>query len=535
MSKTQRICKGTVNATGLHCKNKVSEKFNNEYCEKHGVQSLKNPNPCKSRRKCPGVKFGKAVLPDDKFTHCEGCRKNASKKSNKTRKERTDKNEECIASGSNTRICYKCPANDNKHHVDDMGVTKNGDESNKCNFHFIMQQMIEENRNRDPKDREEYHKMYESLPETKMLRKKYREDNPDKVYIYYTSYRARQLNENPDEYRKRNAETHKLWCKNHPDEVRKMRLVYQTEIIPAYKVYMGRAESAGYKFDLDQHTFADLVSSECYFCNSFDEKYLTGIDRLNNESGYVKGNVVPCCTMCNMMKNTLNEATFILMCAHIATYHDQFISDLYPTVFNDYRSANYITYKNRANKREIEFLLTASEFNELRCEKCYICGKEPDDYHRNGIDRIYNDIGYIFDNCASCCGNCNFLKRNYDALDMIDQCGFIAIIHGERLDELFDNWTQSGFHQKNQNKIKLTVKEKKEKNRKLKEDRHNKTMKSKTPVAMKKRAAELKRNNATKLNKGSKSNKSTKLNKGGKRNRATKSKKPTYEMDVIDI
>ncbi len=32
--------------------------------------------------------------------------------------------------------------------------------------------------------------------------------------------------------------------------------------------------------------------------------------------------------------------------------------------------------------------------------------------HRNGIDRFDNTIGYIKDNCRSCCSLCNYLKRD---------------------------------------------------------------------------------------------------------------------------
>ena len=39
----------------------------------------------------------------------------------------------------------------------------------------------------------------------------------------------------------------------------------------------------------------------------------------------------------------------------------------------------------------------------------------------NGIDRVDNSVGYTIDNCVSCCGMCNFMKRSYNQLDFINQ------------------------------------------------------------------------------------------------------------------
>ena len=45
-----------------------------------------------------------------------------------------------------------------------------------------------------------------------------------------------------------------------------------------------------------------------------------GVDRLNNNRGYVKGNVAPCCAPCNYMKRAMPVSTFLghvaLICTH---------------------------------------------------------------------------------------------------------------------------------------------------------------------------------------------------------------------------
>ncbi len=44
---------------------------------------------------------------------------------------------------------------------------------------------------------------------------------------------------------------------------------------------------------------------------------------------------------------------------------------------------------------------------------CYLCGKKTSDNHKNGIDRINNNMGYNLNNCLSCCGDCNYIKNNF--------------------------------------------------------------------------------------------------------------------------
>ena len=53
--------------------------------------------------------------------------------------------------------------------------------------------------------------------------------------------------------------------------------------------------------------------------------------------------------------------------------------------------------------------------------KCYLCGKESNYKHSNGIDRINNDIGYTEDNIACCCAECNYMKNNYQYDDFIEK------------------------------------------------------------------------------------------------------------------
>lgn len=91
----------------------------------------------------------------------------------------------------------------------------------------------------------------------------------------------------------------------------------------------------------------------------------------------------------------------------------------------------YSNYKGGAKTRELDFNLTLDEFRKYLFNKCYYCGSEPSRLHvvknlqqnnsilYNGIDRVNNDLGYVIENCVSCCKICNYAKQNLTYLEFI--------------------------------------------------------------------------------------------------------------------
>ena len=81
----------------------------------------------------------------------------------------------------------------------------------------------------------------------------------------------------------------------------------------------------------------------------------------------------------------------------------------------------YGRYKYSAQKRGHEFALSFAEAMQLFLSHCHYCGDAPsqvaykDWYHEsftyNGIDRVESSKGYVYDNCVSCCGRCNYAKH----------------------------------------------------------------------------------------------------------------------------
>lgn len=83
-----------------------------------------------------------------------------------------------------------------------------------------------------------------------------------------------------------------------------------------YYQYKKVARGKGLVFDLDRKAFDVLLMGCCFYCGSkpfrkSQRSFFNGIDRVDNSSGYVDGNVVSACYMCNRAKANVTKAAFI--------------------------------------------------------------------------------------------------------------------------------------------------------------------------------------------------------------------------------
>ncbi|KKN65322.1 hypothetical protein LCGC14_0483050 [marine sediment metagenome] len=82
----------------------------------------------------------------------------------------------------------------------------------------------------------------------------------------------------------------------------------------------------------------------------------------------------------------------------------------------------YHNNKRSAKLRGHNWNLRKQDFKSLTQMQCYYCGIEPSqiyhnkelngDYLYNGVDRIDNNLGYIYGNVLPCCKTCNYVKSN---------------------------------------------------------------------------------------------------------------------------
>lgn len=78
-----------------------------------------------------------------------------------------------------------------------------------------------------------------------------------------------------------------------------------------YVAYQKRAESKDLKFDIPLIIFTSLITKPCYFCGDSLELSTVGVDRLNNDEGYISGNCVACCWQCNRSKSNQTVDEFV--------------------------------------------------------------------------------------------------------------------------------------------------------------------------------------------------------------------------------
>jgi hypothetical protein len=92
-----------------------------------------------------------------------------------------------------------------------------------------------------------------------------------------------------------------------------------------------------------------------------------------------------------------------------------------------YRAKNpemyrYSKYRQAAKARGHSFELSKEEFFELLHGECHYCGSTS----RIGVDRKDSSVGYITDNCVSCCYPCNMFKLRIPYNVFIERCTAIA-------------------------------------------------------------------------------------------------------------
>lgn len=101
-----------------------------------------------------------------------------------------------------------------------------------------------------------------------------------------------------------------------------------------YSVYKRSAKDRGLFFNLSLEEVADLIQQPCFYCGSPPSNIHTytgrrdgdiiiaysGLDRVDNQKGYITENVVPCCKVCNIAKNNTNVKEFLSWIRRVYKY-----------------------------------------------------------------------------------------------------------------------------------------------------------------------------------------------------------------------
>lgn len=181
--------------------------------------------------------------------------------------------------------------------------------------------------------RKEYRKKYKQKNKEKIAAqgKAYRAKNKEHIQEYcaeryknnkeyfedYAKDHKEHIAEWSKEYRAKNkehiAEYQAEYAKDNKDELKVYHKDYHDNNEPPVRVKYNQLKSEAKRrkkeVDITFEQYYELVKDNvCHYCPGKLPKYGYGIDRKDNQKGYVVGNVVPCCWDCNARKGALERA-----------------------------------------------------------------------------------------------------------------------------------------------------------------------------------------------------------------------------------
>jgi hypothetical protein len=172
-------------------------------------------------------------------------------------------------------------------------------------------------REKNKQKRSEYAKKYHSAWYQKNREKKLKQnrewdiENNNKRKEISKRYRVKNSEKESERSRKRREKYPEL-VKSSAQRFRKTEKGY-------YSSYKFSAIRRGHAFDLSYQDFVYFLKDKCAYCGV---ENAMGIDRVDNEIGYLRGNCAPCCTHCNRMKWAHTKSFFLSHIQKIAKHNN---------------------------------------------------------------------------------------------------------------------------------------------------------------------------------------------------------------------
>lgn len=160
----------------------------------------------------------------------------------------------------------------------------------------------------------------------------------------------------------------------------------------------------------------DILQHTCLYCG---QGPALGIDRLDSSRPYGMDNIVPTCTICNMMKGTLKPTEWMQLLSQIVTFQNQKTPAIppnreqQPMPQRPKSIEQQVKLRCRKHQDTIEITLQPNDFEIYDDPQtiCVYCGISRQRMVL-GIDRVNSAEGYIPGNCVPACAPCNMLKRS---------------------------------------------------------------------------------------------------------------------------
>lgn len=144
----------------------------------------------------------------------------------------------------------------------------------------------------------------------KDCRKKQRREK-NKQTGYYKKIYQNMSEEKKKEYIKKKVEQNKKrYYDSDKQEKRKQYQLSDRGIFTSYKSECNKPKRKrrNILMLLPFEEFSSLINDKCYYCG---KENCRGIDRVDSDQSYTKENSVPCCKICNQMKNSMDIKSFI--------------------------------------------------------------------------------------------------------------------------------------------------------------------------------------------------------------------------------
>jgi hypothetical protein len=262
------------------------------------------------------------------------------------------------------------------------------------------------------KKKEYYERNKEQIKEHN---KEYYENNKEQIKEYYENNKERKREYNTI-YREKNKEQIYKQQKEYYDD--KTRNAYES-ITSGHIIDRNKWDSwcdqikrnadknnHQYSTDFTNDVMFQMMSHGCYYCGGIANT----IDRSDSSIDHTINNCVGCCGPCNISKGASDPFTFIRRSYYKA--RGEYADDITDVWYENKTKPEWSGYRLRAKKKGVLFELNKKHFDTLIRGDCVYCKRSPKTWF--GIDRVIPSLGYVIDNVATCCRDCNVDKHQHD-------------------------------------------------------------------------------------------------------------------------
>jgi hypothetical protein len=142
-----------------------------------------------------------------------------------------------------------------------------------------------------------------------------------------------------------------------------------------YQSYLKRATKKELEFNLTKNEFDEIISQNCHYCKKENSKtHNNGIDRKDNNIGYILSNCMSCCAECNYMKSNLSYQIFIEQCKKITENID--LSNIDKKLENIQTCTNSLQISNKSPIEKTKIIISKQQPNKPIIYKIHKQNKE---------------------------------------------------------------------------------------------------------------------------------------------------------------